>query len=168
MLGEFAAICRSEGREAISVSQQKGVRYFTAGSYCGFAFLANGTLIEILPSAVDDTEGGRRGLDLDRTDMGIYKDSMDCYKDLCLEFKSDGTFKMNMEVPFILSSTGSWKVGGMNRWNSIRYDTLGLEGQISQPYLNENDTVLYFNSVTPKKSEPYLNGVNVVYFKKVQ
>ena len=30
------------------------------------------------------------------------------------------------------------------------------------------DTILYFNSVTPKKSEPYLNGVNVVYFKKVQ
>ena len=62
MLGEFAAVCRSEGREAISVSQQKGVRYFTAGSYCGFAFFANGTLIEILPSAVDDTEGGRREL----------------------------------------------------------------------------------------------------------
>ena len=98
----------------------------------------------------------------------IYKDSMDCYKDLSLEFKSDGTFKMNMEVPFILGSTGTWKVGGMNRWNTIRYDTLGLEGQISQPYLDGNDTVLYFNSVTPKKSEPYLNGVNVVYFKKVQ
>ena len=111
---------------------------------------------------------GTYQLDLDRTDMGIYKDSMDCYKDLSLEFKSDGTFKMNMEVPFILGSTGTWKVGGMNRWNTIRYDTLGLEGQISQPYLNENDTVLYFNSVTPKKSEPYLNGVNVVYFKKVQ
>ena len=111
---------------------------------------------------------GTYQLDLDRTDMGIYKDSMDCYKDLILEFKSDGTFKMNMEVPFILGSTGTWKVGGMNRWNTIRYDTLGLEGQISQPYLDGNDTVLYFNSVTPKKSEPYLNGVNVVYFKKVQ
>jgi len=46
---------------------------------------------------------GTYRLDLDRTDMGIYKDSMDCYKDLCLEFKSDGTFKMNMEVPFILN-----------------------------------------------------------------
>ena len=66
---------------------------------------------------------GTYQLDLDRTDMGIYKDSMDCYKDLILEFKSDGTFKMNMEVPFILGSTGTWKVGGMNRWNTIRYDT---------------------------------------------
>ena len=110
---------------------------------------------------------GTYQLDLDRTDMGIYKDSMDCYKDLILEFKSDGTFKMNMEVPFILGSTGTWKVGGMNRWNTIRYDTLGLEGQISQPYLDENDTVFYFNSVTPKESEPYLNGVNVVYFRKL-
>ena len=111
---------------------------------------------------------GTYRLDLDHTDMGIYKDSMDCYKDLSLEFKSDGTFKMNMEVPFILGSTGSWKVGGMNRWNSIRYDTLGLEDQISQPYLDENDTVFYFNSVTPKESERYINGVYVVYFKKVQ
>ena len=111
---------------------------------------------------------GTYQLDLNRTDMGIYKDSMDCFKDLKVEFRSDGTFKMNMEVPFILSSTGTWKVGGMNRWNTIRYDTAGLEDQISQPYLNENDTVFYINSVTPKKSEPYLNGVNVVYFKKVQ
>jgi len=110
---------------------------------------------------------GTYQLDLDRTDMGIYKDSMDCYKDLILEFKSDGTFKMNMEVPFILGSTGTWKVGGMNRWNTIRYDTLGLEGQISQPYLDENDTVFYFNSVTPKESERYINGVYVVYFKKI-
>ena len=111
---------------------------------------------------------GTYQLDLNRTDMGIYKDSMDCFKDLKVEFRSDGTFKMNMEVPFILSSTGTWKVGGMNRWNTIRYDTAGLEDQISQPYLNENDTVFYINSVTQKKSEPYLNGVNVVYFKKVQ
>ena len=71
-----------------------------------------------------------------------------------------------MEVPFILGSTGTWKVGGMNRWNTILYDTLGLEDQISHPYLDGNDTVLYINSVTPKKSEPYLNGVNVVFFKK--
>ena len=111
---------------------------------------------------------GAYQLDLNRTDMGIYKDSMDCFKDLKLEFKSDGTFKMNMEVPFILSSTGTWKVGGMNRWNTIRYDTACLEDQISQPYLNENDTVFYINSVTPKKRERYRNGVNVVYFKKIK
>jgi hypothetical protein len=111
---------------------------------------------------------GTYQLDLNRTDMGIYKDSMDCFKDLKVEFRSDGTFKMNMEVPFILSSTGTWKVGGMNRWNTIRYDTAGLEDQISQPYLNENDTVFYINSVTPKKSERYRNGVNVVYFKKIK
>ena len=55
---------------------------------------------------------GTYQLDLNRTDMGIYKDSMDCFKDLKVEFRSDGTFKMNMEVPFILSSTGTWKVGG--------------------------------------------------------
>ncbi len=111
---------------------------------------------------------GTYQLDLNRTDMGIYKDSMDCFKDLKVEFRSDGTFKMNMEVPFILSSTGTWKVGGMNRWNTIRYDTAGLEDQISQPYLNENDTVFYINSVTPQKSERYRNGVNVVYFKKIK
>ena len=111
---------------------------------------------------------GTYQLDLNRTDMGIYKDSMDCFKDLKLEFKSDGTFKMNMDVPFILASTGTWKVGGMNRWNTIRYDTFGLESQISHPYLDGNDTVFYINSVTPKESERYKNGVYVVYFKKIQ
>ena len=111
---------------------------------------------------------GTYQLDLNRTDMGIYKDSMDCFKDLKLEFKSDGTFKMNMDVPFILASTGTWKVGGMNRWNTIRYDTFGLESQISHPYLDGNDTVFYINSVTPKESERYINGVYVVYFKKIQ
>lgn len=53
MLGEFAEVCEADGRKAVIISQKKGVRYLMAGAYCGFAYLANGTLLEILP----DTNG---------------------------------------------------------------------------------------------------------------
>ena len=54
MLGEFAEVCEADGRKAITVGRENGARYFMAGSYCGFAYLADGTLVEILPH----TEGG--------------------------------------------------------------------------------------------------------------
>lgn len=62
MLGEFAAVCKADGREAITVSQINGIRYFTAGSYCGFVCLADGTFIEILPQTDGDTADARNEL----------------------------------------------------------------------------------------------------------
>lgn len=62
MLGEFAAVCKADGRKAISVSQKKGIKYFTAGSYCGFAFLVDGTLIEILPNTESSRANARKEL----------------------------------------------------------------------------------------------------------
>ena len=61
-LGEFAEICAADGRKAITVSQKNGVKYFMAGSYCGFACLADGTLVEILPHTENGTENARREL----------------------------------------------------------------------------------------------------------
>ena len=49
MLSELAAECAADGRKVVAVAEKDGRRYFTAGSYCGFACLADGTLIEILP-----------------------------------------------------------------------------------------------------------------------
>lgn len=60
MLGEFAEACKADGRNAIAVSQQKGKKYFTAGNYCGFAYLADGTLIEILPVTKGGTAEARK------------------------------------------------------------------------------------------------------------
>ncbi|WP_028517719.1 5-methylcytosine restriction system specificity protein McrC [Ruminococcus flavefaciens] len=54
MLGEFAEVCAADGRKAVTVRQQKGVKYFMAGSYCGFARLTDGTLVEILPNSKND------------------------------------------------------------------------------------------------------------------
>lgn len=62
MLGEFAEACSSDGRKAITVSRENGVQYYSAGSYCGFAYLADGTLVEILPRTEGGTENARKML----------------------------------------------------------------------------------------------------------
>ena len=62
MLGEFTEVCASEGREAVTVSRYNGLKYFTAGTYCGFACLSDGTLIEILPCTEGGTAEGRKEL----------------------------------------------------------------------------------------------------------
>lgn len=62
MLSEFAEVCKAEGREAVIVKEKDGIKYFTAGSYCGFVFLADGTLLEILPYADGSTSKARMKL----------------------------------------------------------------------------------------------------------
>ena len=49
MLGEFADVCEAGGKKAVTLERKKGSEYFMAGSYCGFACLSDGTLLEILP-----------------------------------------------------------------------------------------------------------------------
>ena len=48
-LNGFAEACSEDGRNIMTVSEKDGAKYFNTGSYCGFACLADGTLIEILP-----------------------------------------------------------------------------------------------------------------------
>lgn len=62
MLGEFAEVCGADGRKAVSVSEKSGKKYFSAGSYCGFICLADGTLIEILPKSDSGAETARKSL----------------------------------------------------------------------------------------------------------
>ena len=62
MLGDFAEACTADGRNAVTVSQKKGVKYFMAGPYCGFACLADRTLIEILPHTKGGTAEARKEL----------------------------------------------------------------------------------------------------------
>ncbi len=62
MLGDFTEVCAAEGRGAVTVSQRDGKRCFTAGGYCGFAYLADGTLIEILPRTDGGTGEARKAL----------------------------------------------------------------------------------------------------------
>lgn len=62
MFGEFAEVCKSEGREAIKVKRKNNRDYFLAGSYCGFAFFGDGTLVEILPGSGGSIANGRKKL----------------------------------------------------------------------------------------------------------
>lgn len=62
MLGEFAEVCAAEGREAVALREKNGSKYFSAGLYCGFACLTDGTLIEILPPVGKTPEYARNVL----------------------------------------------------------------------------------------------------------
>lgn len=62
MLAEFAEVCGADGRKAIAVSQKGEKKYFMAGSYCGFVYLTDGTLIEILPPAKGGKADARKAL----------------------------------------------------------------------------------------------------------
>lgn len=62
MLGELADDCVTCGKEAVAVHERDGKRFFVTGEYCGFAFLTDGTLIEILPRTEGGTAEGRRKL----------------------------------------------------------------------------------------------------------
>jgi len=62
MLSDFAEVCAAENRRVVTVSQKNGTKYFTAGSYCGFAYLTDGTLIEILPPVRNGAEYARKVL----------------------------------------------------------------------------------------------------------
>lgn len=75
MLGEFAEVCAADGRQAVTAAVQNGMNCIAASSYCGFIFLENGTLIEILPLS----ENG----------------SADARKKLCLEFCRRCGFEFN-------------------------------------------------------------------------
>lgn len=114
---------------------------------------------------------GTYTLDVTRTRLGVYADSTEYYKGLKLILRENMTFSMNMSVPFIADSSGTWKVGGMEEWSELYYDCChnkykeGMSGdQFSEPY--EKDSILYINSAMPKASQRDISNVGKVYFKK--
>ena len=109
-------------------------------------------------------------LDLERTDLGIYSDSIDIYKNLTIEFKKDKTFKFNKSVPFIADTTGYLKIGGAGRWNEIYYNNWKGEitnDQISHIGVYEGDSIFYINSVTPRADQIRKSNVHQVFFRKI-
>ena len=62
ILTEFAEVCKTDGREVLTVSHKNGSRFFNTGPFCGFICLTDGTLIEFLPRTKEGTDAARRAL----------------------------------------------------------------------------------------------------------
>lgn len=110
---------------------------------------------------------GEYVLDLHRTNLDIYKDSIAKYKHLKLTFKTDNTFSFSFSVPFMADTCGTWKVGGMGEWCKIIYHN-HIEDQFGAPYREGTDSVLYINSATPQLSQRLRSNVYQIFFKKIK
>ena len=107
---------------------------------------------------------GKYKLDIHRTNLGIYKKKVEKYKGLILTFNADKTFSLNISVPFMADTVGTWKVGGMNEWNEIVYhnDIIDQFGKF-----DDGDTIIYINSATPQHSQINKSDVYKIYFVKM-
>lgn len=110
---------------------------------------------------------GEYKLDLYRTDLGIYKDSIDKYRHLRLTFNKDMTFSLNFPVPFMADSHGIWKVGNMNEWCKLIYSN-NISDQFGIPYYEKGDSILYINSATPHYSQRNISDVYKIFFVKMK
>lgn len=114
-------------------------------------------------------------LDTSKTNLGIFKNDISNYDQLKIYFFENGNFKMNISVPFIADTIGTWAVGSgeFESWDYIYYDNMHkpthLEDGDQFCYNTDEDgkTYIYINSATP--SMPFLgkSNVNKVYFRKV-
>jgi hypothetical protein len=64
---------------------------------------------------------GSYALDISKTKLGNYTNDSNIYKDLSIKFNGDSTFIMNMKVPFLYDSIGTWKAGNLNEWNWLLF-----------------------------------------------
>src|SRR3954471_15285121 len=69
---------------------------------------------------------GTYKLDVSRTSLGVYAIDADKYKQLSITFHSDSTFTMNMKVPFMHDSIGTWVAGegGAYDYNQLYYKNI--------------------------------------------
>ena len=104
-------------------------------------------------------------LDTTKTQLGVYKKDIGKYKNLQIEFKKDLSFIMNMSVPFLYDSIGTWITGGNGLEDANKMIFL-INPEINidfyPPY--SMDSIFLMNSCTPKiGAEP----INIIYFKKL-
>lgn len=105
-------------------------------------------------------------LDIAKTALGNYSKDSDIYKNLHITFKKDSTFSMNMKVPFIYDSIGTWKPAGegVETWNYLFYKSnKNICTQFTQPWTD--DSIFYMNSTTPQKDAAFIREI---YFKKIK
>lgn len=111
-------------------------------------------------------------LDIYKTDLGFYSRDTGIYKNLQIEFKSDGTFYMNMKVPFLFDSIGKWNASGngLEDWNWLYYKSWDYSlykkntgNQFTSPWTL--DSSFYINGATPQKGQ---KGIQMIYFTKIK
>jgi hypothetical protein len=104
-------------------------------------------------------------LDVNKTDLSNYSKNIYIYKSLTLNLNGDSTFRLNMDVPFIYDSTGTWRASGngIDEWNYLKFQkNKSFETPFSRFW--SSDSIIYLNSTTPKKG---FQNIGRVYFKKI-
>ena len=102
-------------------------------------------------------------LDINKTRLGNYKRDSNIYKKLTIIFKIDSTFIMNMHVPFIYDSIGTWEAGNLKEWNYLHYKkNINIHTQFTRPEYPDSSFLL--NSTTPQNNREFIQEI---YFKKI-
>lgn len=108
---------------------------------------------------------GSYRIDIAKSDLGDYIEDSLKYSNLIITFRSDSTFFLNMQVPFIYDSVGKWITsnGKVEDWNRLYYKKNPKIGtSFTAPWTK--DSIFYLNSTTPKQGE---KPVERIYFKKI-
>jgi hypothetical protein len=106
---------------------------------------------------------GEYYLDINRTKLGVYEKNKALLKNLKIQFKDDGTFYLNMDVPFLPDSLGKWKSGGNNEFNIMSFQNFeSFKAQYSE--CCNSDSIFTIDVILPKKGK---QALDIIYFKKV-
>ena len=118
-----------------------------------------------------NTQLGTYLLDIRRTSLGVYAMDSVKYKNLSIAFHSDSTFTMNMQVPFMYDSIGTWVAGEGSAYDfnqlyfkNFNYNGKGMGEQFYPPYRSNSDSVFLLNAPTPKRSFGFIKEL---YFIKI-
>ena len=139
-------------------------------------------LIEISGCYLFESDEGRRInfkaqlgtyiLDIRKTALGPYSKDSNTYKNLTITFNADSSFIMNMKVPFLYDSVGSWTAGNMKEWNWLRFKSFHYGNlnehsgsQFSRPYLKDSTVFFLINGATPQEGADFIQEM---YFKKLK
>ena len=111
-------------------------------------------------------------LDMQKTALGPYSKDSNKYRNLSITFNADSSFSMNMKVPFLYDSSGTWTAGNMKEWNWLRVKSFLYNdsdehagSQFTRPY--GKDSVLFFliNGATPQNGAEFIQEI---YFRTVK
>jgi hypothetical protein len=111
-------------------------------------------------------------LDIGKTALGRYSKDSTTFKNLTITFNSDSSFVMNMKVPFLYDSVGSWTAGNMKEWNWLRFKSFHYRdlndhsgSQFTRPYLKDSTLFFLINGATPQDGADFIQEI---YFRKLK